>query len=61
MNKQLTIEHAFHLDLGFAIGKIPLWVAKKIGVKNYNPLSLSIKLRKTCSYRVREGEDELPF
>jgi len=39
---------AYHLDLGFILGHIELWVAKGIGCK-YDPLYQSCKLDSKCS------------
>ena len=38
---------AYHLDYGFAIGTIPLWVAKEIGC-SYIPLYGFVDLNEKC-------------
>ena len=39
---------AYHLDMGYITGTIPLWVAKDIGC-DYDPLYLSVKLISKCA------------
>ena len=38
---------AFHLDTGYIVGFIPLWVAKEIGCK-YNPLYQTCEFYDKC-------------
>ncbi len=47
------------IDDGFIIGSIPLWAAKRIGVKEYRPLTLSVTLSE-CREK-DDGNNELPF
>lgn len=48
---------AFHLDLGYIKGDIPLWVAKEIGCK-YDPLYSCVTLNNKCA-EFRDGSE--PF
>lgn len=38
---------AYHLDLGFVVGEIPLYIAKEIGCE-YDPLYGRVTLRNEC-------------
>lgn len=49
---------AFHLDLGYVVGEIPLWVAKEIGC-TYDPLYQSCKLSKCIKFN--DKNNPLPF
>lgn len=48
---------AYHIDLGFVAGTIPLWVAKEIGC-DYEPLYAYVRLAKECR-KYRNGTE--PF
>jgi hypothetical protein len=50
---------SFRMCLGFATGKIPLWVAKEIGCK-YNPLYQTVDLDKRCNC-FDDGNESKPF
>jgi hypothetical protein len=50
---------AFHLDLGFLGGDLPLWVAKDIGC-TYNPLYQTCRLNSQCR-KFDNGDGYLPF
>ncbi|RHJ83519.1 hypothetical protein [Parabacteroides sp. AM08-6] len=50
-------ELAYHLDMGFILGTIPLWVAKEIGF-SYNPLYQTGRLNERCG-GFRTGDE--PF
>jgi hypothetical protein len=46
---------AFHLDLGYISGNIPLWVAKEIGCK-YDPLYGDTEINEKCR-QFRDGSE----
>ena len=46
---------AFHIDLGFLAGDIPLWVAKDIGC-TYDPIYGTVNLYAKCRYKTT-GEE----
>lgn len=48
---------AYHIDYGFVLGTIPLWVAKEIGVR-YDPLYQTGRLHSQCR-KFRTGDE--PF
>ena len=48
---------AYHIDYGFVLGTIPLWVAKEIGVR-YDPLYQTGRLHSQCR-EFRTGDE--PF
>lgn len=48
---------AFHLEMGFILGKIPLYIAKEMGC-DYNPLYGRVRLYKQCS-KFNDGDS--PF
>lgn len=48
---------AYHVDMGFVLGTIPLWVAKDIGVR-YDPMYQTGRLHSQCR-EFRTGDE--PF
>lgn len=51
---------AFHLDMGFITGEIPLWVCKEIGI-TYNPLYQYGEFHSRCRKYEDESMKDLPF
>jgi len=52
---------AFHIDMGFIISTIPLWVAKEVGCK-YDALYQTAELNTKCKQLQDENYDpNMPF
>lgn len=50
---------AFHIDMGYICGEIPLWACKEIGI-DYDPLYQSGQFRKKCR-KFNDGDPDMPF
>lgn len=59
--EEAKCKFAYHLDIGFILGTIPLWVCKEIGIDYHNPLYQFGTFHSRCNHYEDETTKDLPF